>query len=138
MTSSRGDGTNGSRDGTNGSRDGSTGSRGDSNGPDGAHGGDSEEPHGNRRNVVLVVLDTARATDVDERITPTLTRLAEEGTAFERAFATAPWTLPSHASLFTGTYPTEHGAHGGHTYLDDRFRTVAEAFQDAGYETVGV
>ncbi|SEW15011.1 Arylsulfatase A [Natrinema salifodinae] len=70
--------------------------------------------------------------------TPTLTRLADEGTAFDNAFATAPWTLPSHASFFTGTYPSEHGTHGNHTYLDDDLRTLPEAFADAGYQTIGV
>jgi arylsulfatase A-like enzyme len=124
------------------------------------------------RNVVLVVLDTARAKSVGlqsvpadrrpfgfDRVgtgsvpgdrtassdgsaephpMPTLSRLAEEGTAFENAFATAPWTLPSHASFFTGTYPSEHGTHGGHTYLDDELRTLPEAFADAGFQTIGV
>ncbi|SDR34710.1 sulfatase [Natronobacterium texcoconense] len=96
------------------------------------------ESHDTVRNVVLVVLDTARATSVGERTTPTLTGLAEEGTTFDNAFAAAPWTLPSHASMFTGTYPSEHGAHGGHTYLDAEFRTIPEAFADAGYRTIGV
>ncbi len=96
------------------------------------------ESHEPVRNVVLVVLDTARATSVSERTMPTLTALAAEGTTFERAYSSAPWTLPSHASLFTGTRTSEHGAHGGHTYLSGEFRTVAEAFSDAGYETVGV
>ncbi|GAB3022817.1 sulfatase [Natronobiforma cellulositropha] len=101
---------------------------------------DREVPASHERveNVVLVVLDTARATSVDEGTMPTLTALGEAGTTFERAFSTAPWTLPSHASLFTGVYPSEHGAHGGHTYLTDDYRTVAEAFSDAGYETIGV
>ncbi len=109
--------------------------------------------HGSVRNVVLVVLDTARATrfeevagdgipsrfaSIDDRTMPTLADIGTEGTVFERAFSTAPWTLPSHASLFTGTYPSEHGAHGDHTYLDDSLRTLPEAFADAGYETVGV
>ncbi|MHC3437587.1 sulfatase [Natrialbaceae archaeon A-gly3] len=96
------------------------------------------EPHDRVWNVVLVVLDTARATSVGERTMPTLSALGEEGTTFERAYSSAPWTLPSHASLFTGTYTSEHGAHGGNTYLSTEFRTVAEAFSEAGYETVGV
>ncbi|WP_312910585.1 sulfatase [Natronosalvus caseinilyticus] len=96
------------------------------------------QTHQNPRNVVLVVLDTARKTSVSRETMPTLTHLAEQGTTFERAFATAPWTLPSHASLFTGTYTSEHGAHGGYTYLDSSLRTLPEAFRDAGYETVGV
>ncbi|WP_254525250.1 sulfatase [Natrinema caseinilyticum] len=137
----------------------------ESNGRDG-------ESHSTVRNVVFVVLDTARARSVgiqsiaDERVvagdgrtetspasvdrdvasadgtgaseTPALSRLAEDGTAFTNAFATAPWTLPSHASFFTGTYPSEHGTHGGHTYLDDDLRTLPEAFADAGVRTIGV
>ncbi|AGB14752.1 arylsulfatase A family protein [Halovivax ruber XH-70] len=108
---------------------------------------DDEERHGNGRsdlqetdrpNVCLVVLDTARASDVDAATMPTLTQLGDEGTRFERAFSTAPWTVPSHASLFTGTYTSEHGTHGGHQVLDDRLRTLPEAFAAAGYETVGV
>ncbi|MFA9416973.1 sulfatase [Natrinema sp. HArc-T2] len=104
--------------------------------PDGN--GREDEPHRTVRNVVLVVLDTARAKSVDTKPMPTLTGLAEAGTAFESAFATAPWTLPSHASLFTGTYPSEHGTHGGHTYLNADLRTLPEAFADAGFETIGV
>ncbi|RZV11428.1 arylsulfatase A-like enzyme [Natrinema hispanicum] len=100
--------------------------------------GCEDEPHRTVRNVVFVVLDTARAKSVDAKLMPTLTDLAEAGTAFENAFATAPWTLPSHASIFTGTYPSEHGTHGGHTYLDGDLRTLPEAFADAGFETVGV
>ncbi|QFU84142.1 sulfatase-like hydrolase/transferase [Natronorubrum aibiense] len=90
------------------------------------------------RNVVLVVLDTARAKSTGPETTPTMTQLEAEGTTFDNAFAAAPWTLPSHASLFTGTYPSEHGTHGGHTYLDADLRTLPEAFADAGYETIGV
>ncbi|RQG91074.1 sulfatase [Natrarchaeobius chitinivorans] len=116
--------------------------------------GRDSESHGTVRNVVLVVLDTARArsvdvtgaqngedgarSGVDRPTTPTLNQLAAEGTAFEHAFATGPWTLPSHASMFTGTYPSEHGTHGGHTYLADDLRTLPEAFSDAGFRTIGV
>jgi arylsulfatase A-like enzyme len=96
------------------------------------------ESHTAVRNVVFVVFDTARAESVGPETTPVLTTLADEGTSFENAFATAPWTLPSHASMFTGLYPSEHGAHGGHTFLDTGLRTLPEAFSDAGYETVGV
>jgi arylsulfatase A-like enzyme len=98
-------------------------------------------------NVALVVLDTARALETpvgpdpeatDPETMPTLSELATAGTAYGRAFGAAPWTLPSHASLFTGTYPSRHGAHGGHTYLDADHRLLAESFAEAGYETVGV
>ena len=93
-----------------------------------------------RPNVVVFVMDTTRAKDTvptEPAHTPTLAALAEQGTEYTRAFSTAPWTLPSHASLFTGTYPTKHGAHGEHTRLDDDLPTLAELFRAADYETVG-
>jgi len=92
-------------------------------------------------NVVLVVMDTARAVDTvpaDADVTPTLASLADSGTEFTRAYTSAPWTLPAHASLFTGLYTAAHGAHGGHTYLDADHQTLPAAFRSAGYETVGV
>jgi len=92
-------------------------------------------------NVVLVVLDTARAQDVlstTPTVMPTVSELGAAGTTYRNAFATAPWTLPSHASLFTGAYPSKHGAHGDNTYLAEEYRTLAESFSDAGYETLGV
>jgi len=94
-----------------------------------------------RPNVVVVVMDTARAKETvpaTPTITPTLTSLAEDGTEFTRAYTNAPWTLPSHASLFTGQYTAAHGAHGGHTYLDAHHEILPEALQSAGYETVAV
>ncbi len=90
-------------------------------------------------NAVVVVMDTTRAEETvpATELTPTLSRLASEGSEFTNAFSAAPWTLPSHASLLTGTYPSRHGAHGGHTYLDAGLETLAETFSRAGYETVG-
>lgn len=92
-------------------------------------------------NVVVVVMDTARAGTVftDDGIRfPTLSQLAAEGTCYTSAFADAPWTLPSHASLFTGTTPSKHGAHAGHKYLDSSLRTLPETLAEAGYITLGV
>ena len=99
--------------------------------------GDGDDPP----NVVLVVMDTARAVDTvpaDPDVTPTLASLADAGTEFTRAYTSSPWTVPSHVSLFTGLYTAAHGAHGGHTYLDVDHETLPEAFESAGYETVGV
>jgi len=96
------------------------------------------QSHQSVENVVLVVLDTARKGSISPSTMPTLTQLEQVGTTFDNAFTTAPWTLPSHASLFTGTYTATHGAHGGHTYLRPSLHTLAEAFQSSGYETVGV
>ncbi len=94
-----------------------------------------------RPNVVVVVMDTARAKETvpaASEHTPTLASLADSGTEFTQAYTSSPWTLPSHVSLFTGLYTAAHGAHGGHTYLDADHETLPEAFQSAGYETVGI
>lgn len=95
-----------------------------------------------RPNLVLIVLDTARADEVFSRgpdgpAMPTLRSLAEAGTRFTDATANAPWTLPSHATLFTGETPTVHGAHAAHKYFDYS-PTLAEQLDQAGYHTIAV
>ena len=65
-------------------------------------------------NVLLITLDTTRADRLgcygyNEALTPAMDSIARDGVLFERAYATAPLTLPSHASLFTGLYNPEHG-----------------------------
>jgi arylsulfatase A-like enzyme len=66
------------------------------------------------RNVLLVSLDTLRADRLGAygyplAVSPVLDTLAREGTLFARAFAQASWTVPSHATMLTGTYPCVHG-----------------------------
>jgi arylsulfatase A-like enzyme len=90
--------------------------------------------------VVIVVLDTTRADALSSYgnprpTTPNLDRLAAEGVRFERAYATDFWTLPSHASLFTGLYPSDHGATSETNRLAERADTLAERLQRAGYRT---
>src|SRR5205823_1626088 len=58
------------------------------------------------------------------------------GVLFERAYAAIPLTLPSHATLFTGLYPPEHGVRSnGESRLDDGIPTLAEVLVAEGYET---
>lgn len=96
------------------------------------------------RNVLVVSIDTLRADHVgaygDEgAITPTLDRLAAEGTRFEAAFSPAPLTLPSHATLMTGLDPDHHGVHhNGIHRLDEKASTLAERFAAAGFATAAV
>ena len=90
--------------------------------------------------VVLVVLDTVRADHVGaygypRDTTPSFDRLAAEGTIYLDATAPATWSLPSHASLFTGRFPSGHQAHGEHRYLDVGEPTLAETLAAAGYDT---
>ena len=66
------------------------------------------------RNLLLIVWDTVRASSLSlhgysRRTTPNLDQLARRGVRFDLAIATSSWTLPSHASLFTGRWPHELG-----------------------------
>ena len=94
-------------------------------------------------NVVVVTLDTLSARHLsqygNQRIeTPAFGRIATEGVLFEQATATVPLTLPSHTSMFTGTYPMFHGVrdNGGY-YVRDDSETLAEVLGAAGYRTGG-
>ena len=96
-----------------------------------------------RPDVVLVVVDTARRDRFGcygyaRSTTPTIDSLARDGLRVETMIANAPWTLPSHGSLFTGLYPSQHGAQWqtGPTFNDGVQLTLAELLKDAGYETV--
>ena len=92
-------------------------------------------------NVLLLVLDTVRASALglyggDPATTPALSRWARDGVRFEWAMSVAPWTLPSHASMFTGRYAGETSA-TWRTALDAKDSTLAEAFLRRGYATGG-
>jgi arylsulfatase A-like enzyme/Tfp pilus assembly protein PilF len=95
-------------------------------------------------NVLLVTIDTLRADRVGAYgargvETPTLDALAARGVLFERAMATVPLTLPSHASILTGQYPATHGVrHNAVFVLGSHAETIAERFADAGYATGAV
>jgi arylsulfatase A-like enzyme len=97
--------------------------------------------------VVLVVVDTLRADRVDPAavgpLSPELARRLAAGRRYRRAFAPSPWTLPSFASLYTGRFPSRHGAGSvvmregrrDFTRLDDGVPTLAERLSARGYAT---
>jgi arylsulfatase A-like enzyme len=92
-------------------------------------------------NVLLLVLDTVRADHLSlygyKRATsPTLERLAKRGIRFDQARATAPWTLPSHASMFTGRWPHELRTKWTCPLRGD-VPTLAEFLGSLGYATAG-
>ena len=92
-------------------------------------------------NVLLIVLDTVGAGHLshfgyDRPTSPTIDELAKTGICFERAQSAAPWTLPSHSSMFTGHWPHELSA-GWLTPLDATFPTIAEYLGAHGYATAG-
>ena len=83
----------------------------------------------------ILVANAVSAWGAVEGTTPTIDRLASEGVLFVDATSPSTWSLPSHASLFTGRYPSSHGAHGEHLELDQRFPTLAQVLVARGYGT---
>jgi arylsulfatase A-like enzyme len=93
--------------------------------------------------IVLVSIDTLRPDHLGcygyaRNTSPTLDRLAREGTLFEDAMTPAPWTLPAHASLLTGLYPSRHGVKGFGHYLPAKLETLAQVLGRSGYATAAV
>jgi arylsulfatase A-like enzyme len=92
-------------------------------------------------NVLLLILDTVRAaatsaSGAPDDPTPHLDRAGARGVVFDVAIAPSPWTLPSHASMFTGRWPGELSA-GWEAPLDGATPTLAEVFADRGWATAG-
>ncbi|MDH4016736.1 MAG: sulfatase-like hydrolase/transferase, partial [Actinomycetota bacterium] len=90
--------------------------------------------------VLLVSIDTLRADHLGvygyERFTsPTLDVFAAEGTVFEDASATAPWTLPSHATMLTGLFPMSHQVMTFSTSLDPSRTTLPAMLAADGWQT---
>lgn len=91
-------------------------------------------------NVILIVLDTARADSIGASVggrplTPALDNLGASGLVFREAISTSCWTLPSHFSIFTGLYGREHGVMTERARLSSEIRTLPEILSDAGYRT---
>ena len=110
--------------------------------------------------VLLITIDTTRVDHLStygypRETAPNLSKLARESVRYSRAWSVSPWTLPAHASLFTGLVPAAHGAHadiGAKTTLADAIdgplapmasvgrlsddtRTLAEILAEQGYRT---
>ena len=112
-----------------------------------AGGATDRAPH-----VFLLVLDTVRADHLsvygyERDTTPELARWIQRrgnSLVYEQAYANGAWTVPSHATLFTGLLPNEHGVHfdlrGNVRFLfglRDETPTLAEGMAGAGYATLG-
>ncbi len=92
-------------------------------------------------NLLLIVMDSVAAghasvTGYARPTSPTLVELAQRGISFQNAQATSSWTLPSHASMFTGKWPHDLSA-GWLTPLDAAHPTLAEFLGRSGYATAG-
>ncbi len=108
--------------------------------------GDNNLPTPDERrnpNVVLIVMDTVRADHLScygyrRHTTPNIDAVAKQGVVYENAFSAAPWTPPSHASIFTGKYPSNHKTIGRNVCLDKSNNTIAKTLATHGYETLGL
>lgn len=94
-------------------------------------------------NVLIWVADSLRADHVGcyghkRNTTPRIDGLASEAWVFEQAFSQAIWTSPSSASIITGCYPPSHNAYQLNDRIPDSIPRAAKAFENNGYETVGV
>jgi len=89
--------------------------------------------------VLLVTLDTTRADAIGPEArgieTPAFDALSARGRRFRQAYATVPETLPSHASMMTGSYPAGHEVRENARYLPPRHPVLAERLREAGYRT---
>ena len=104
-----------------------------------------QPPRAALTNIVLIVMDTVRADHLSmygygRNTAPHLTQFAKSATLYARAYATSNMTLPSHASLFTGLYASEHTAHYDEGWsigrpLPARALTAAELLAARGYAT---
>lgn len=92
-------------------------------------------------NILLLVWDTVRAESLSlygasAPTSPRLEELARRGVTYDQAWATSPWTLPSHAAMFTGRYASP-SATDFRAPLPGDIPVLAEALRDRGYATGG-
>ena len=94
-------------------------------------------------NLILLVVDSLRADHMSSngyqlQTSPYMDWLAENGAAFPATVASSSWTLPTHASLFTGLYPSSHGAYSVFSPLGAEYPTLAEILARSGYNALSV
>ncbi len=91
-------------------------------------------------NVLILMWDTTRADRLslyghERQTTPRIDEFAKEAAVYERAISPGMWTVPVHASLFTGLAVKTHGSNAKWIWLDNHHTTAAEWFGEAGYDT---
>jgi len=95
---------------------------------------------GKSDNLLIVTIDTLRADHLScygypRPTSPMLDRLARSGITGNSMICTAPYTNPSHASLFTGLYPWQHGCRSNYSKLEQSVPTLAKLLKKKGYHT---
>ena len=95
------------------------------------------------KNLLLISIDTLRPDHLGcygrgRDTSPTIDGLASAGVRFADVTSASPWTLPSHATMFTGLYPSHHGVKDHVNALSDDTVTLGEEFQEHGFQTFAV
>ncbi len=88
-----------------------------------------------RQNIIFYFSDQQRYDTVNDKIMPNLMELAKDGTFFENCYTCQPVCGPARASLQTGVYPTECGCHINGIPLPDDAKSLADYFNENGYNT---
>ncbi len=91
------------------------------------------------KNIVFIVCDTLSAFHLpfhgyDRDTAPFLTELKEDNTWFKYAYSNAPWTIPAHASIFSGELPKEHGCNSDTPHFEGP--SFVEELKERGYRTL--
>ena len=95
-----------------------------------------------KHNILFIVIDSLRADHTpicgyERDTTPSISAIENDGFEFSNVFSAAPWTPPSHASMFSGLYPSHHGYFEGGMSVDSPHPLLAETLSRRGYETFG-
>jgi len=103
----------------------------------------SKIPSGEKKNVLLISLDTLRKDRLgvynkDITFTPNIDAFARQCHAFTHAVSQSSWTSPSHMTMFTSLYTSQHNVYSVHHKLEETIITLAEILQQEGYMTAAV
>ncbi len=94
-----------------------------------------------KANILIFLMDTQPVRNLgcygySKQVTPNIDRIAGEGCVYDNHFVTGAWTLPSHASLFTGKYVSGHGTGNQFTFMLNDYPTLPGVLEKVGYQTV--
>lgn len=92
------------------------------------------------KNVILISLDSLRRDYIGvyngkKDFTPNIDKLADDSVVFENAYSQAPWTIPSHLSILSGSNPNSHGANSFSDKVPSFAKTLPQLLREKGFLT---
>lgn len=93
----------------------------------------------NSPNIIIIIIDAGRFDYLScygyfQKLTPHIDKLAQKSILFENVTTVAPWTVPSHASMFTGLYPNQHLANWNTLKIKEGIPTIFDILRGKGYK----